>query len=90
MQKHDPEGNGSSLRSTAILTITAIPDASKHGIRHAVSDLNAGSTSLLLGGMTKARVPELTRIAGSDTFTYSPSFGPEPVVGFGGYKAAKT
>lgn len=90
MKKHVIEGNEGRVRPIAIFTPTTTPCAYRHCIDHTGSGPNRKSTSLLLGGMTKARVPELTRIAGSDTFTHSPSFGPEPEVGFGGYQGTKT
>jgi hypothetical protein len=79
MKKHSTEGRDSRVQTTTVHTLTAMPDAYQFSIDHAGSGPKKGSTSLLLGGMTKARVPELNGL-----FTHSPSFGPEPVVGFGG------
>lgn len=84
MQKHAPESRDSRSQSNAIDVLAAIRDGFNQSIGIGGSCRTKESTSLPLGGMTKARVQELTRLAGSDTFTHSPSFGPEPVVGFGG------
>jgi hypothetical protein len=79
MKKHSTEGRDSCVQTNTVNTLTAMPDAYEFSIDHAGSGPKKGFTSLLLGGMTKARVPEL-----NDLFTHSPSFGPEPVVGLGG------
>ena len=85
MQKHTPEVNGSGVQPAAIILPTAMSEAGKRSVDFAVSRTNTTSTSLPLGGMTKVRGTERTRFAGAVTFTHSPSFGPEPEVGFGGY-----
>jgi hypothetical protein len=89
MQQHVPEGNDSRPRPTAVFTVTAFPDAGQC-IEPAGPGPNNESTSLPLGGMTKARVHGLTRFAGSEMFTLSQSFGPEPEVGFGGCQRLNT
>ena len=88
MQQHVPKGNDSRVQPGAVFSLAAIRGA-RHRIEHAGSRPKRESTSLPPGGMTKARVPEL-RIAGSEMFTLSQSFGPEPEVGFGDYRNRNT
>ena len=85
MKKHTPEANGSGVQPATIILLTASLDVHRYCIDHTGSRPDTEFTSLLLGGMTKAREHEPSRFAGSP-FTCSPSFGPEPVVGFGGYQ----
>jgi hypothetical protein len=84
MKKHTPEVKGSGVQLATIILLPARPGAHRNSIDFAGSGPDTKSTGLPPGGMTKVRVPELNRISGSDTFTHSQSFGPEPVVGFGG------